>query len=252
MNLNIENKVALVTGASRGIGRAIAVGLAQEGVRMLLVARSRLELEELRAQISIDGTEHHCFVIDLMAENGPTSLLTAIKSVGGSPDIIVHNLGGSLGLSQIFSPTEDWQRVWRFNVGIGHELNCAFVPAMIKKKWGRIVHLSTLATHTYTGNAPYISAKCALDGYVKTLSREVAKHNVIISAVAPGAIYTEGRYFAKIQNEEPETLAAYLRQNLPTGRLGVPEDIAPIVAVLCSDHASFMAGSIISIDGAGR
>ena len=252
MDLGIKNKIALVTGASKGIGRGIAVGLANEGARILLVARSVPELESLRQEISVTGVEHHCFVIDLMSPNGPASLITEIHAKALSPEIIVHNLGGSLGISDMFASTEDWQRVWKLNVGIGHELNCEFVPAMIKNKWGRVVHLSTLSTVTYSGNAPYVSAKCALDGYIKTLSRQVAKHNVIVSAVAPGAIYTEGRYFAKLRNEDPAALKKYLDQDLPTGRLGQPEDIAPAVALLCSDQASFMAGSIIAVDGAGK
>ena len=252
MDLGIKNRVALVTGASKGIGRGISVGLANEGATMLLAARSAGELETLRKEISANGREHHCFVLDLMSPDGPSKLVDAIKLKGMHPDIIVHNLGGSLGISNIFASTEDWQRVWRLNVGIGHELNCEFIPAMIKNKWGRIVHLSTLSTATYSGNAPYISAKCALDGYIKTLSRQVAKHNVIVSAVAPGAIYTEGRYFAKLRNEDPAMLQKYLDDNLPTGRLGEPEDIAPAVALLCSDQASFMAGSIVAIDGAGK
>jgi len=252
VDLGIKNKIALVTGASKGIGRGIAVGLASEGAKMLLVARSAPELESLRHEISDTGVEHHCFVIDLMSPTGPASLITGIKEKGLNPEIIVHNLGGSLGISNIFASTEDWQRVWRLNVGIGHELNCEFVPTMIENKWGRIVHLSTLSTTTYSGNAPYVSAKCALDGYIKTLSRQVAKHNVIVSAVAPGAIYTEGRYFAKLRNEDPAMLQKYLDENLPTGRLGEPDDIAPVVTLLCSDQASFMAGSIVAIDGAGK
>jgi len=252
VDLGIKNKIVLVTGASKGIGRGLAVGLANEGARMLLVARSAPELKSLLQDISATGVEHHCFVIDLMSPNGPASLIAEINEKGLNPEIIVHNLGGSLGISNIFASTEDWQRVWRLNVGIGHELNCEFVPTMIKNKWGRIVHVSSLVTKTFGGNPAYTSAKCALDGYIKTLSRHVAQHNVIVSGVAPGAIYTEGRYFAKLRNEDPAMLQKYLDENLPTGRLGEPEDIAPVVALLCSDQASFMAGSIVAIDGAGK
>ena len=112
MDLGIKNKIALVTGASKGIGRGIAVGLASEGAKMLLVARSAPELESLRQEISVTGVEHHCFVIDLMSPNGPASLIAEINEKGLNPEIIVHNLGGSLGISNIFASTEDWHRVW--------------------------------------------------------------------------------------------------------------------------------------------
>jgi len=147
--------------------------------------------------------------------------------------------------------SDDWQRVWKFNVGIGHELNRAFMPAMVDRRWGRIVHLSTLSTTTYNGYAAYVSAKCALDGYVKSVNREVSKHNVIVSAVAPGAIYSEGRHFAKLQKENPAALEEYFNQHLPIRRLGRAEDIGPVVAFLCSEQAAFMAGSIVGIDGGG-
>ena len=250
MDLRIEDRLALVTGASRGIGRAIAVALAREGARVILVARSQEQLEVVRKEIATTERKHYCYAIDLMAEDGVARLIKAITTDLGEPDIVVHNLGGSFGLPA-FAPTEDWKKVWYFNVGIGHELNLAFIPGMVKRRWGRIVHLSTLSTVTYNGYAPYVSAKCALDGYVKSVNREVSKDNVIISAVAPGAIYSEGRYFAKLQKENPAAIEDYFKNHLPIRRLGTAEDIGPVVAFLCSDFASFMAGSIVGIDGGG-
>lgn len=250
MDLGIKDRVALVTGASQGIGRAIAVGLAKEGVRLILVARSKEQLERLRSELSTPETEHHCFAIDLMSDRGVEHLIEAVTSEFGAPDIIVHNLGGSFGLPA-FSSVADWQKVWHFNIGIGHDLNCAFIPTMIEKRWGRIVHLSTLSTRTHGGSPPYVSAKCALDGYVKSVGRQVSKDNVIMSAVAPGAIYSEGRYFAKLQDENGPELEAYFDNHLPIRRLGTADDIAPVVAFLCSEYASFMAGSIVAVDGGG-
>jgi 3-oxoacyl-[acyl-carrier protein] reductase len=122
---------------------------------------------------------------------------------------------------------------------------------MVERKWGRVVHLSTLSTYTYNGYAAYVSAKCALDGYVKTVSREVSKDNVIVSGVAPGAIYSEGRHFAKLQKENPAALEGYFKEHLSIKRLGRAEEIAPVAAFLCSDQASFMAGAIVGIDGGG-
>lgn len=251
MDLRLQDRLALVTGASRNIGRAIAAALAREGARIILVARSQEKLEVVRKEIATTEQKHYCYAIDLMEEDGVARLVKAITADLGEPDIMVHNLGGSYGVTQTFAPAEDWRKVWQYNLGIGHELNCAFIPAMAKRRWGRIVHLSTLSTATYSGYAPYVSAKCALDGYVKCVNREVSKDNVIISAVAPGAIYLEGRYLAKLQKEDPAAIEDYFKNFLPIRRLGTAEEIGPVVAFLCSDFASFMAGSIVGVDGGG-
>jgi NAD(P)-dependent dehydrogenase (short-subunit alcohol dehydrogenase family) len=250
MDLGIRDRLAVVTGASRGIGRSIALALAREGARLILVARSADRLEAVRSELAPASKQHLSFATDLMADDGVPRLIKAITSEVGAPGILVHNLGGSFGIPAMAS-AEDWNKVWRFNVALGHELNRAFLPAMIERGWGRIVHLSTLSTVTYNGYAPYVSAKCALDGYVKSVNREVSRHNVVISAVAPGAIYSEGRHFAKLQKENPAALEEYYNQHLPIRRLGTADDIGPVVAFLCSEFASFMAGSIVAIDGGG-
>ncbi len=251
MDLGIKHRLALVTGASKGIGRAIALALAQEGAHVLLVARTPDRLEAVKAELAGPAENHHCLPADLVAEGGLAGLVQTITERFGAPEIMVHNLGGSHGVFQTFASSDDWKKVWQFNVGTAHELNRAFIPAMIAKRWGRIVHLSTLSTTTYHGYPAYVSAKCALDGYVKTVNREVSKDNVILSAVAPGAIYSEGRHFAKLQKENPAALQDYFKNHLPIQRLGQAAEIAPAVAFLCSEHASFMAGAIVGIDGGG-
>lgn len=250
MNLGIENRLALVTGCSRGIGRAIAVELAREGARVILVARTGSELESVRQSLAGGADRHYAVTLDLAAEDGPATLVEKLKDYG-AVDIIVHNLGGSHGVFKTFATAADWAKVWQFNVGIGHDLNRLLMPGMIERGWGRVVHLSTLSTITHNGYAPYVSAKCALDGYVHSVNREVSKHNVIVSAVAPGAIYSEGRHFAKLMKENPAALETYFDQHLPIRRLGRAEDIGPIVALMCSEQASFMAGSVVRIDGGG-
>ena len=247
MDLGIKDRLALVTGASRGIGRALAKELAAEGARVILVARSADALEAVRRQMT--EPDRHCTeAVDLMVDGGVQKLADAVSKLGNL-DIIVHNLGGSLQIQQVFAPTDDWKKVWQFNVGICQELNQIFVPPMVKRRWGRIVHLSALSTTTYQGNPAYVSSKCALEAYVKSISREVSRHNVIVSAVAPGAIAVEGRYFAKIEKEDPAALEKYLNDHLPIGRLGKPQDVAGAVAFLCSEQASYMAGAVVAVDG---
>jgi 3-oxoacyl-[acyl-carrier protein] reductase len=247
VDLEIKDRLALVSGASRGIGQEIAKELAREGGRVVLVARSADALEAVRRQMTLPD-RHRVVAVDLMADGGVQEAADAINKFGNL-DIIVHNVGGSLGIQQMFAPSEDWKKVWQFNVGIGHELNRLLLPSMVERRWGRIVHVSTLSTTTYNGNPAYVSAKCALESYVKSLSREVSKHNVIVSAVAPGAISIEGRYFAKLQQDDPASLDEYLNQHLPIRRLGKPEDVAKVVAFLCSEQASYMAGAVVAVDG---
>jgi NAD(P)-dependent dehydrogenase (short-subunit alcohol dehydrogenase family) len=251
MDLGIRGMTALVTGASKGIGRAIAHELAGEGARLAIVARTKDTLDAVRLSLPGESDAHRVFAFDLMAADGVRTLVSTLRAEMGEPQIIVHNLGGSLGVTQALAPLDEWQKVWRYNLGVAHELNCAFLPAMAARRWGRVVHLSTLSTTTFNGAPAYVSAKCAVDGYVKAINREYSKDNVIISAVAPGAIYSEGRHFARLQKEDPGALKDYFKQHLPIQRLGTAEEIAPLVAFLCSNYASFMAGSIVGIDGGG-
>ncbi|MHB2019349.1 MAG: SDR family NAD(P)-dependent oxidoreductase [Candidatus Xenobia bacterium] len=247
MDLGIEGRLTLVTGASRGIGRSIAIELSQHGARVVLVARSGQGLNKTREEM-LNPERHLVVAADLMTTEGIRQVTTEVEEQGNL-DILIHNLGGSLGITDPFASVEEWARVWHYNVGIGHELNRIFVPHMIERRWGRIVHLSTLSTVTHKGNAAYVSSKCALDGYIKRMSREIARHGVIMSAVAPGAVVLEGRYFARLQKEDPAALETYYDQNLPIRRLGTGQDVAQVVVFLCSAQAAYMVGSIVAVDG---
>jgi 3-oxoacyl-[acyl-carrier protein] reductase len=251
MNLGIDNRVALVTGASKNIGRAIALALATEGARVILVGRSEKNLNEVSAEMAGAPGRHHSIALDLQLPGSPLRLKELLRGEFENPEILVHNLGGSLGVTDAFASSAEWAKVWDFNVGIAHELNRLFVPDMIARKWGRILHLSTLSTQTYDGYAPYTSAKCALDGYVKNISRQMSRHNVIMNSLAPGLINLEGRYFSRMKKENPAVLEQYFDNHLPIRRMGTPEEIATIAAFLCSEHAAFMTGSIVRADGGG-
>lgn len=252
MNLGIDNRVALVTGASKNIGRAICLALAKEGARVILVGRSKTKLNEVRAEMSGGAGRHLNIELDLQLPESPLRLKEFLQGDFENPEILVHNLGGSLGVTDSFAPAAEWAKVWYFNVGIAHELNRLFVPNMIARKWGRILHLSTLSTQTYDGYSPYTSAKCALDGYVKNMSRQVSRYNVIMNSLAPGLVSLEGRYFARMQKENPAVLEQYFDNHLPIRRMGTADEIASIAAFLCSEHAAFMAGSIVRADGGGN
>ena len=225
MNLGIEGRVALVVGASKGIGLEIARELRAEGCKLFTASRT-------------EG-------VDLMPPGAPEAFCASIDP----PDIIVHVIGGSQGITQTLSPSEDFSKVWRLNLGISHDINRIFIPMMQRNKWGRIVHLTSSATRTGTGYAPYTSAKAALEGYVKIVSREFSKDGVIITAVSPGVVHTPGRYYASLDSKEQE---AYFNKYLPINRFGRAEEIAKVVAFLASEHSGYMSGSIVEVDGGAR
>jgi len=245
MDLGIDGKLALITGASGGIALGIAEALAMEGVRLVLAARTSFALEKILAQLP--GGGHSSVTVDLTSQLAAQTLVRKFGEIG-FPDIIIHNLGGSLGVSGVFDSVADWQAVWRLNVGVGIELNNLLIPEMVAKKWGRIIHVSSLASVTFQGNPAYASAKCALDGYVKSLSRVAAKDGVVVSSVAPGAVSLPGRYFSSLE-EAPEERDKYFDQHLPIRRFGSAADIGGVVAFLCSDFAEYMVGSRVAVDG---
>lgn len=254
MNLGLTNRLALVTGAGRNIGRAIAVALAREGARLVLVSRSQTSLDEAGAEVTAAGGECVGIALDLLQSGAPELLHQRLADMADGwrkPEVVVHNLGGSLGVTDPFAPSSDWAKVWQFNVGIAHDLNRLFLPDMIENRWGRVLHLSTLSTQTHDGYAAYVAAKCALDGYVKSMARYVSKHNVAMNALAPGLIRLEGRYFARMQTENPALLEQYFDNHLPIRRMGEAQEIATIATFLCSEHAAFMPGAIVRADGGG-
>lgn len=231
MNLGIEGRTALVVGASRGIGLEIARELKSEGCKVLTVARTG----------KVD------FLIDL-TQDGSVELLTTGLTLT-PPDIIVHVLGGSQGFTGTLLPSSDWIKVWKLNLGIAHDINCHFIPMMQRNKWGRIIHISSNAQRVGMGYSPYVSAKAALDGYIKTVSREFSRDGVIIAGVAPGIVHTKGRYYASLSEKAQE---AYFNQYIPIGRFGRAEEVAKVVAFLASEHAGYMAGAVVQIDGGAR
>lgn len=249
MDLGIKNRLALVTGAGRGIGRAIAQCLAGEGACVVAVSRTKSDIESLIE--AIGGTEqgHLGVTLDLTLENAPAELCTILAEKFGEPSIIVHNLGGTLDIKDPFCSIADWRRVYRFNFEVAVELNIILVPPMQKKKWGRVVHISSISGMENQGPVTYCAMKAALTAYTRSFGGVVAPDGVVVSAILPGAVFTEGGYWGYTSKENPEHVRRYLSERQRIGRFGKPEEIGNMVAFLCSDLASFNTGSIIPIDG---
>lgn len=246
MDLGISGKLALVVGATGNTGREVALALAREGCRLAVVARGAERLYELAKDAP---TDVWCFPADLQDQAKVHELLAALPRDVGIPDIIVHVMGGSAGIKDPMAPWSEWEKVARLNLGIAHDINRAFLPAMLAKRWGRIVHFSTNGTTLHIGSCPYTSAKHAVEGYVKNMAKTVSARGVVITAVRPGPIYTEGRW---LYQQEGAQLEQFLKSYVPIGRWGRGYELANVVAFLCSAQSNYMAGAVVDVDGGMR
>ena len=255
MNLGIENKNVLITGGSRGIGREISIAFAKEGANVTIIARNKKDLKNTVQTLNANPGEHRYYEKDLL-ENGSVINLFPNILKKQSFDIIVHNLGGGLGIKDPLSDVNDWNKVWYFNIGIALEINSLIIPLMKTNKWGRIVHISSISALSggpkikpYGGSPPYSAAKAYLNNYVKSLGRELAIHNIIVTALMPGAILSQGKHWDRLQKENPKLVNDFLTNYYSLGRFGHAKEIAPFAVFLASEQASFASSAIINLDG---
>lgn len=246
MDLGIQGKKALITGGTRGLGRSIAACLAEEGVTVALVGRTQTDLNSFLAQF---GSHHIALHYDLMESGAPQQMLAQLLPQFGYPDIVIHNLGGTLDINHPFCSLSDWQKVYRFNLEIAVELNLELIPHLQRQKWGRVVHISSIAALENQGTVPYCSVKAALNAYTRSMGRYVSPDGVCITAVMPGAVLTEKGYWDVASQERPEHVKKYLKERMAIQRFGTPDEIGKVVTFLCSQHASFMVGSSVLVDG---
>lgn len=252
MDLGIEKKIALVTGASRGLGRAIAKSLAREGASLILNSRNEQDLqsfvEEIYTQFGSENS-HRWFCEDLASPEGPANLINFLEEKEIQPDIVIHNVGGNLNVTDPLCSLDQWRSVMRINVEIPIELNRIFIPAMQKKRWGRVCHISSIAGLENQGPPSYCAAKSSLIAYSRSVGRYVAKDGVVITSVLPGAVFTEGGYWDIASQTRPSHVQKYLADRMAIQRFGKPEEIAEVVAFLSSNLASFCIGSSFLVDG---
>jgi 3-oxoacyl-[acyl-carrier protein] reductase len=249
MLLGIQNKRVLVVGASKGIGYATAKCFANEGSVVTTIARSEMLLQTLDKELQNNGQQHSYYCVDLMQENEPTRIAEQLIQNCGGFDIVVHAVGGPLEIRDPLSTVGLWQKVWQYNCGIAIEMNRVLIPYMKKQQWGRVIHISSISSIMLRGAAPYASAKAYLNAYTKTLSRELAKDGIIVSAVLPGAVTFEGSYWDKFIKEKHPRVDDFLKHHQAAGRMGTPEEIAAFVVILGSEKASFAQGALFNVDG---
>lgn len=250
MDLGLEGKRALVTGGASGIGKAIALDLAKEGVRVAITSRKENLLQKTFQQMGGRKAGHYAVKISLLEEGAPDRLAKELWKEFGRPDIVVNNVGDTLGITDPYCAISDWRKVFRLNLEVAVELNNLFIPSMKKKRWGRIVNISAGASMENSGPAPYCSIKAALTAYSRCMGRILATEaqNVVMSAILPGVVITEEGHWIQVLKERPQHAEKYLKERCPLGRFGKPSEISPMVLFLCSKLATFCHGAIVPVD----
>ena len=242
----LKGRVAVITGASSGIGRQIAESLAEAGAAVALLARNQRKLEEVATAIREQGGRVEVCPGDVTDENAIERVAGQVSGKLGTCDILVNNAGINIRRPLEEFTRQDWDRVVDTNLTAPFVMCQTFVPGMREKKFGRVINIASIMAHISLPNrTAYSATKAGLLGLTKSLALELAPHNITANGISPGPIATE---MLKPLIEDPEKNAQFLAR-VPVGRWGRVEEVGSLAAFLCSDEAAFITGTDIVIDG---
>lgn len=245
MDFGIEGKVGLVTAATKGIGLAIAKALAREGVRVSIVARTEPDVSRIAKELNGFGV-----AADVTTEEGCRRSVEETTHNLGPIDILVNNYGARAGTSWQDTGPAEFEAGFHGNVTVSLRMTELVLPGMIERSWGRVVVITSVWGREAGGAPAYNAAKAAETSMVKSLAREVANKGVTVNSVAPGSVLWEGGGWHRRQQADPDGIADFVRRDMPLGRFGTTEEVADVVAFVCSRQASLVNGASIAVDGA--
>ena len=251
MDLGLQNKVALVTGGSRGIGNAIAHGLAAEGCRLAICARGEEGLEEARASLEKAGAEVFALALDVTEPEAPRRLVEATVERYGQLNIVVGNAGGNRRKPFAETDDEDWDAILDLNLKAHLRTSRAAIPHLRRAGGGSILFITSIFGREAGGPglSIYNTTKSALISAAKIMALELAPDGIRVNTVAPGSIRFPGGSWDRRVKEQPEKMKQFVAENLPIGRFGRADEVADLVTYLCSERASLITGACINVDG---
>jgi 3-oxoacyl-[acyl-carrier protein] reductase len=257
MDLGLRGRVALVTGGSQGIGRSIALALAEEGADVVLVARRREPLESVAEEIAAVGTAAHVVAADVATAEGAAAAYAGAVERFARVDILVNNAGKGSPKPMLELVDDDWRASIDLNLMSAVRLSLACMPLMVEQRWGRVIHISSrVGREPDPYFAPYAAAKAALINFSKNLANGFSKYGVLSNCIVPGLIHSEAidqaaeKSAAATGKTVDEVFEATLaKRPIPAGRLGEPDDVAGLVTLLASERASWITGACLTVDG---
>ncbi len=242
--MNFSGRVALVTGASQGIGRACALRLARAGATVAVAARNEEKLKELVNEITAAGGKSSAFVMDVEDETQVKNAIKQALTDLGKIDILVNNAGITRDQLVMRMKRADWDSVINTNLTSAYLCTQQVIGSMLKQRWGRIINITSIFGQTgQAGQANYAASKAGLIGLTMAIAREVGSRNITCNAIAPGFIETA------MTAGLADDLKKEALKMIPLGRIGTPEDVASAVAFLASDESSYITGHVLSVNG---
>jgi len=249
---DLEGKKILITGASRGLGALCARAFSGMGAELALLARSK----ELLAAVarSCDQPDRHTVVaVDLLDLQAIAGAVNEATSFLGQIDVVLHVAGGGLGLREPLLEAADLVKLFTLNVAAAAEINRLVVPAMQKRAQGNLVHVGSIAGREAVASVGYNTAKTALSAYVRSLGNELARSSLVVTGIQPGGFLAPDNSWERLSKDKPNVVDQFVQQRLPRGRLAQAAELVPLLAFLCSNAASMMAGCMVPIDaGEGK
>jgi 3-oxoacyl-[acyl-carrier protein] reductase len=241
MKIDLSGRVALVTGSTRGIGRSIAETLAECGARVAVVGRDAVKAQEVATRISPEARGFACDVADVASV---AALVASVEDAFGSVDILVNNAGLTRDNIMLRLKDDDWDAVIDANLRGAFVAIRAATRGMMKRRWGRIINISSVVGLVGNkGQSNYAASKAGLIGLTKSVAKEFASRNILANAIAPGFIETD------MTNAMTPEARSSLVGSIPLERLGTPKDVAAVVAFLASEHAAYITGQVLVVDG---
>jgi 3-oxoacyl-[acyl-carrier protein] reductase len=242
--MSFAGRVALVTGASQGIGKFCALKLASEGATIAVAARTQEKLNELVSEINIAGGKAAAVALDVNDEEQVKSTIKAIIAQFGKIDILVNNAGITRDQLVMRMKRADWDAVLQTNLTSAYLCTQQVMSSMLKQRWGRIINITSIFGQMgQAGQANYAASKAGLIGFTMAIAREVGSRNITCNAVAPGFIETA--MTAGLSDDFKQNAV----KQIPLGRVGSPQDVASAVAFLASDEASYITGHVLNVNG---